>query len=338
MLTALAEEFGSQAVVCAIDVRGGRVVTHGGRMQRDAAAVEWAARPSSTEPVSCSSPRSTPTGRELDTTSSSPARSRGPSRFRDRVGRGGRRRVPSRRRIRGRRRGGARRFDRARAARAGGRAESRAEGGGLDAPPLTPAIVQDADSGRVPDAGLDGRRGATADARDRGGLVLEPVAAGALAQGRNLGSHAPGGGAARRLRRRRILLRVRPGGPACHTGTESCFAPWLWRRVKEREHERPDGSYVVSLLDDPALAARKVGEEGLEAALAGAAESDDRLVEELADLWFHTLRVAGGAGARPRPRRSRARAPRLHSPRRPAGAARGRSRARSRSRPSRRPS
>ena len=43
VLTALAEEFGSQAVVCAIDVRGGRVVTHGGRMQRDAAAVEWAA-------------------------------------------------------------------------------------------------------------------------------------------------------------------------------------------------------------------------------------------------------------------------------------------------------
>ena len=43
VLTALADEFGSQAVVCAIDVRGGRVVTHGGRMQRDAAAVEWAA-------------------------------------------------------------------------------------------------------------------------------------------------------------------------------------------------------------------------------------------------------------------------------------------------------
>ena len=43
VLTALADEFGSQAVVCAIDVRGGRVVTHGGRMQREAAAFEWAA-------------------------------------------------------------------------------------------------------------------------------------------------------------------------------------------------------------------------------------------------------------------------------------------------------
>ena len=56
-----------------------------------------------------------------------------------------------------------------------------------------------------------------------------------------------------------ILLRVRPAGPACHTGAESCFAPWLWRRIKEREQDRPVGSYVVTLLDDPALAARKVG-------------------------------------------------------------------------------
>src|SRR5207244_6981200 len=85
-----------------------------------------------------------------------------------------------------------------------------------------------------------------------------------------------------------ILLRVRPAGPACHTGSRSCFAPWLWRRVAERARERPEGSYVVSLLERPEEAARKVGEEGLEAALAGVSESDERLVEELADLGFHS--------------------------------------------------
>jgi imidazole glycerol-phosphate synthase subunit HisF len=42
LLTALADEFGSQAVVCAIDARGGEVVTHGGRTPRGAAAIEWA--------------------------------------------------------------------------------------------------------------------------------------------------------------------------------------------------------------------------------------------------------------------------------------------------------
>src|SRR5256885_5723051 len=70
-----------------------------------------------------------------------------------------------------------------------------------------------------------------------------------------------------------LLLRVRPSGPACHTGAESCFAPWLWRRIIERKQGRPDNSYVVGLLDGgPAAVARKVGEEGVEVALAGVAE------------------------------------------------------------------
>jgi len=97
-----------------------------------------------------------------------------------------------------------------------------------------------------------------------------------------------------------ILYRVRPAGPACHTGAESCFAPWLWRVITERRAERPDGSYVVSLLDaGPAAAARKVGEEGLEAALAGVSETDERLVEELADLWFHGYVLLAARGLDP---------------------------------------
>jgi phosphoribosyl-AMP cyclohydrolase / phosphoribosyl-ATP pyrophosphohydrolase len=97
-----------------------------------------------------------------------------------------------------------------------------------------------------------------------------------------------------------ILLRVRPEGPVCHTGAESCFAPWLWRVISERALQRPEGSYVVELLDDPARAARKVGEEGVEAALAGAGESDQRLVEELADLWFHSYALLAARGLDPR--------------------------------------
>jgi phosphoribosyl-AMP cyclohydrolase / phosphoribosyl-ATP pyrophosphohydrolase len=97
-----------------------------------------------------------------------------------------------------------------------------------------------------------------------------------------------------------ILLRVRPAGPACHTGSRSCFAPWLWRRVVERARKRPEGSYVARLLEEgPAAAARKVGEEGVEAALAGAAESDERVVEELADLWFHSYVLLAARGLDP---------------------------------------
>jgi phosphoribosyl-ATP pyrophosphohydrolase/phosphoribosyl-AMP cyclohydrolase len=97
-----------------------------------------------------------------------------------------------------------------------------------------------------------------------------------------------------------ILLRVRPSGPACHTGSRSCFAPWLWRRVAERAKQRPQGSYVAELLSaGPAAVARKVGEEGVEAALAGATESDERLVEELADLWFHSYVLLAARGLDP---------------------------------------
>jgi phosphoribosyl-ATP pyrophosphohydrolase/phosphoribosyl-AMP cyclohydrolase len=97
-----------------------------------------------------------------------------------------------------------------------------------------------------------------------------------------------------------ILLRVHPNGPTCHTGAVSCFAPWLWRIVAQRALDRPAGSYVTRLLDaGPAAAAQKVGEEGVEAALAGAGESDERLVEELADLWFHSYVLLAARGLDP---------------------------------------
>jgi phosphoribosyl-ATP pyrophosphohydrolase/phosphoribosyl-AMP cyclohydrolase len=97
-----------------------------------------------------------------------------------------------------------------------------------------------------------------------------------------------------------ILLRVRPAGPVCHTGSESCFAPWLWRRVAERAKERPEGSYVVRLLDEGvAKCAQKVGEEAVEAALAAVTEDDDRFVSELADLWFHSYVLLAARGLDP---------------------------------------
>ena len=93
---------------------------------------------------------------------------------------------------------------------------------------------------------------------------------------------------------------MRPAGPACHTGSESCFAPWLWRVVAERAATRPEGSYVAGLLDaGVAACAQKVGEEGVEAAIAGASEDDERLVSELADLWFHSYVLLAARGLDP---------------------------------------
>jgi phosphoribosyl-ATP pyrophosphohydrolase len=73
--------------------------------------------------------------------------------------------------------------------------------------------------------------------------------------------------------------------------------PALWRTISERKAERPDGSYVVSLLDaGVARCAQKVGEEGVEVGLAAVAGDRDALVAEAADLVFHlyVLLAAGG--------------------------------------------
>jgi len=93
-----------------------------------------------------------------------------------------------------------------------------------------------------------------------------------------------------------LLVRVRPSGPACHTGSLSCFAPWLWRTVVERVRLRPEGSYVASLAEAGVeRAAQKLGEEAVEAAVSATA-GDGRLVEEAADVLFHLYVLLAVAG------------------------------------------
>ena len=97
-----------------------------------------------------------------------------------------------------------------------------------------------------------------------------------------------------------LLALVEPAGPACHTGERSCFhrgeldpqAPGevlakLERTIDARARQRPDGSYTVRLLDDPALAGAKVQEEAEEVVRAAREESDERVAEESADVLYH---------------------------------------------------
>jgi phosphoribosyl-ATP pyrophosphohydrolase/phosphoribosyl-AMP cyclohydrolase len=97
-----------------------------------------------------------------------------------------------------------------------------------------------------------------------------------------------------------VLVRVSADGPACHDGTTSCFTPWLWRKILRREHDAPPGSYVVDLLNDgTGRIARKVGEEAVELVVAALSEVDQRVVEEAADLWFHSLLLLRSRGLDP---------------------------------------
>jgi phosphoribosyl-ATP pyrophosphohydrolase/phosphoribosyl-AMP cyclohydrolase len=97
-----------------------------------------------------------------------------------------------------------------------------------------------------------------------------------------------------------IVLRVRPVGNACHLNRISCFgeedAPGLGRlarleaTIAERAAADPSESWTARLLaEGPKRAAQKVGEEGVETALAGAAGPDTELASEAADLVYHLL-------------------------------------------------
>jgi phosphoribosyl-ATP pyrophosphohydrolase/phosphoribosyl-AMP cyclohydrolase len=94
-----------------------------------------------------------------------------------------------------------------------------------------------------------------------------------------------------------LLVRAEPAGPTCHTGSVSCFAPALWRTVSQRAADRPEGSYTAELLAAGVGAcARKVGEEAVEVTVAALDESDDRLVEEAADLVYHLYVLLAARG------------------------------------------
>ena len=68
--------------------------------------------------------------------------------------------------------------------------------------------------------------------------------------------------------------------------------------LRDRKAARPDGSYSVTLMDDPERAARKIVEEAFEVSveLMRPAVNHDRIVEEAADLVFHLLAGLAGAG------------------------------------------
>lgn len=104
-----------------------------------------------------------------------------------------------------------------------------------------------------------------------------------------------------------LLVLAAPHGPTCHQGTSSCFgddvAPVLGflaeldALVAQRHDERPERSYTTRLFEGGIRRmAQKVGEEGVETALAAVVQDDEALLGEAADLVFHltvTLRARG---------------------------------------------
>jgi phosphoribosyl-AMP cyclohydrolase / phosphoribosyl-ATP pyrophosphohydrolase len=101
-----------------------------------------------------------------------------------------------------------------------------------------------------------------------------------------------------------LLYRVLASGPACHTGSETCwgertsFPSALARTIGARRDADPSGSYVARLLHGPREhAARKIGEEATEVLLA--VPGSDEQVGEVADLVFHAMVLLARDGRDP---------------------------------------
>lgn len=96
-----------------------------------------------------------------------------------------------------------------------------------------------------------------------------------------------------------LLVLANPIGPTCHQGTSSCFAPaqheWLFLHQLEqllasRKQADPASSYTAKLYaSGTKRIAQKVGEEGLETALAATVHDTEELTNEAADLMYHLL-------------------------------------------------
>ncbi len=117
-----------------------------------------------------------------------------------------------------------------------------------------------------------------------------------------------------------LLLKVKPDGPACHTGETSCFyTPMeqlpeeyevtetgpgilneLFAVIQDRQRDPPKGSYTAKLLQEGmGRIAQKVIEEAGETAIAAVQDNKEDLPKEVADLLYHTLVLLAASGVTP---------------------------------------
>jgi phosphoribosyl-ATP pyrophosphohydrolase/phosphoribosyl-AMP cyclohydrolase len=176
---------------------------------------------------------------------------------------------------------------------------------------LLPAIVQDAGNGAVLMLGYMNREAlaatlATGDvtfwSRSKGRLWTKGESSGHFLKLKEIAADCDGD---------TLLITAQALGPACHKGTPTCwgesppqscaqqlaFLGFLEQLIAQRIATRPAGSYTAKLLEQGMRRiAQKVGEEGLELALAGVAQSDPEIIGEAADLVYHTLLLLKAKG------------------------------------------
>lgn len=107
-----------------------------------------------------------------------------------------------------------------------------------------------------------------------------------------------------------LLIKVKPDGPTCHTGADTCWGetnepnPLLFLSelsdfIEKRHHEMPEGSYTTSLFKDGLnRMAQKVGEEALELVIEATNGTNERLIYEGSDMLYHLIVLLTSKGLR----------------------------------------
>ncbi|MFZ1236318.1 MAG: bifunctional phosphoribosyl-AMP cyclohydrolase/phosphoribosyl-ATP diphosphatase HisIE [Prevotella sp.] len=107
-----------------------------------------------------------------------------------------------------------------------------------------------------------------------------------------------------------LLIKVHPTGPVCHKGTDTCwgetnsknpllFLSELQDFIEKRHKEMPEGSYTTSLFKDGLnRMAQKVGEEALEAVIEATNGTNQRLIYEASDMFYHLIVLLTSKGMR----------------------------------------
>lgn len=166
---------------------------------------------------------------------------------------------------------------------------------------LLPAVIQDARNGQVLMLGYMDRDALRATLNDKRVTFFSRSKQRLWTKGETSGNFLHLVDAAIDCDNDTLLITAHPDGPTCHKGTDSCFGTdigadatrlaflaQLEAVIDKRVSERPEGSYTARLwADGPTRMAQKVGEEGVEVALAAVTQSDEKLVGEAADLLFH---------------------------------------------------
>ncbi len=107
-----------------------------------------------------------------------------------------------------------------------------------------------------------------------------------------------------------LLIKAVPDGPVCHTGADTCwgeankpvasaFLSELQDFIEKRREEMPEGSYTTSMFNDGVnRIAQKVGEEALETVIEAVNGSNERMIYEASDMFYHLIVLLTAKGVR----------------------------------------